>query len=110
MVKIILSLEANNVLLKLKKSSHKVDKSIYESIKEKLKLIKNNPKLGKPIKKKLIPKKYINKYGISILFKLRLSNYWRMLYTINNNNEIEIIVFIIDLLDHKKYNKKFSFK
>lgn len=110
MVKVFLSSKANDVFLKLKKSKHKVDQSIYKSIKEKIKTIKENPKIGESIKKKFIPNEYLEKYGVTILFKLRLANYWRLLYTINNNNDIEIIVFIIDVLDHKKYDDLFNFK
>jgi hypothetical protein len=34
-----------------------------------------------------------------------------MLYTLTNNeNEIEIIAFVLDVMDHKKYNKRFGYK
>jgi len=110
MVKVFLSSKANDIFLELKQSKHKVDQSIYKSIKEKIEIIKQNPKIGESIKKRFIPNEYLEKYGITILFKLRLANYWRLLYTINNNNDIEIIVFIIDVLDHKKYDNLFNFK
>lgn len=34
-----------------------------------------------------------------------------MLYTLTNNEtEIEIIAFVLDIFDHDKYNKKFEYK
>jgi hypothetical protein len=34
-----------------------------------------------------------------------------MLYTLTNGEtEIEIIAFVLDVLDHKKYDKKFGYK
>ena len=36
---------------------------------------------------------------------------WRMLYTLTNGEtEIEIIAFVLDIMDHDKYNKKFGYK
>ena len=51
------------------------------------------------------------KYGITNLFRVELPNYWRMLYTLSNGeSEIEIIAFVLDLVDHKVYDKKFGYK
>jgi hypothetical protein len=34
-----------------------------------------------------------------------------MLYTLTNDDtEVEIIVFVFDIVDHEKYNKKFGYK
>ena len=109
MVKLILSPRANDTYLKLKRSNQKLEKSIFNSICEKLELIKEDPKIGESVKKKLIPKEYIDQYGITVLYKIRLANYWRMLYTIKNN-ELEIISIIIDIFDHDEYNENFGFK
>jgi len=60
---------------------------------------------------KLIPQEYFVKYGITNLFRVELPNYWRMLYTLSNGeSEIEIIAFVLDLVDHKVYDKKFGYK
>jgi len=54
---------------------------------------------------------YVEKYGITNLFRVELPNFWRMLYTLTNSeSEIEIIAFVLDIIDHKKYNKKFGYK
>lgn len=66
--------------------------------------IRNWPKDDRPREKLL-------KYGISNLFRVELPKFWRMLYTLTNGeNEIEIIAFILDVLDHKRYDKKFGYK
>jgi len=100
---------ANDTYLKLKASNKKIEKSIFNSVCEKLEQIKQDPKIGESIKKKLIPKEYIYNYGITVLYKIRLANYWRLLYTIKDN-ELEIIAIIVDIIDHDEYNNIFGFK
>ncbi len=36
--------------------------------------------------------------------------FWRMLYTLTNNEEVEIIAFVLDILNHQTYNKKFGYQ
>lgn len=51
------------------------------------------------------------KYGVTNLFRIELSNFWRMLYTLTNDEmEIEIIAFVLDIIDHKEYDKKFGYR
>jgi len=38
-----------------------------------------------------------------------LINFWRMLYTIKGD-QIEIICFILDIMNHKEYDKKFGYR
>jgi len=45
------------------------------------------------------------------LFRVELPNFWRMLYTlVEGGTKIEIIAFVIDILDHKNYDKVFGYK
>ena len=60
-------------------------------------------------KKDLIPKEYRQNYDVGNLFIADLPDYWRMIYTIESN-EIEIITFVLDIIDHDEYNKKFKFR
>lgn len=79
--------------------------------KKKIELLKINPHYGDPIAKNFIPPVYKEKYDVTNLFRIELPNYWRMLYTLTNNEtEIEIIAFILDLIDHSAYNKKFGYR
>jgi hypothetical protein len=57
--------------------------------------------------KVLIPKEYAEKYQTSNLWSVELTNYWRMLYTIKGD-QVEIICFILDIMDHKEYDKLFG--
>ena len=107
--KIKLSKEAEEVFKHLNKESNnsKFEKSILKSINQKAELIKQNFQYGDPIAKKLIPNEYTKRYGITNLFRVELPNFWRMLYTIKEGeSQIEIIAFILDIIDHKIYNKK----
>lgn len=89
----------------------KIEKSILNAINKKKDLIQANPHYGEPISKDKIPEEYKIKYGATNLFWVELSNFWRMLYTLTNDEtEIEIIAFILDIVDHDKYNKKFGYK
>jgi len=40
---------------------------------------------------------------------MELANRWRLIYTIKGN-ELEIINFVIELYNHKKYDKVFGYK
>ena len=64
---------------------------------------------GKKIQKRLWPVEYIRTYGVTNLWKLNLDSYWRMIYTIRGSN-VEIIAFVLDILNHKKYDRKFGYK
>ncbi len=72
-------------------------------------VIANNPFYGENAKKDLIPKEYRQKYDIDNLFIVDLPDYWRMIYTLESD-EIEIIAFVLDIIDHDEYNKKFGFR
>lgn len=63
---------------------------------------------GKHIRKALWPAEYCRKYGITNLWKLNLDAFWRVIYTLRGE-QAEIIGFVIDLLDHKKYERKFKY-
>lgn len=79
---------------------------LLASIQQKKELIKLNPFYGDNIEKKKIPKIY---YDVQNLWRVELTGYWRMLYTIKGN-EIQIICFVLDILDHKKYDKRFGYR
>lgn len=51
----------------------------------------------------------MQKYGAGNLFVADLPDYWRMVYTLESD-DIEIITFILDIINHAEYNKKFGFK
>lgn len=92
-------------------NTSKIERTLLKSIKQKTEFIKNNPHYGEPISKKLIPQEYKQKYGNINLFRVELPNFWRMLYTLTEGEtKIEIIAFVLDIVDHPTYNKKFGYK
>ena len=112
-VKVILSPEAEEVynFLNAESQNSKTEKAIFNAFMKKKDLVKMNPHYGDPIAKKLIPKEYVDKYGVTNLFRVELPNYWRMLYTLTNDeSEVNIIAFVLDIIDHDIYNKKFGYK
>ena len=78
---------------------------LLKSIRQKSEFIKANPFYGNNIAKDLIPKEY----NVQNLWRVELTNFWRMLYTIKGD-QVEIICFLLDIMDHNKYNKKFGYK
>ena len=72
-------------------------------------IIVNNPFYGENAKKGLIPVEYRQKYGADNLFIADLPDYWRMIYTMESD-EIEIIAFVLDIINHDEYNKRFKFR
>ena len=107
-VRVFLKDDAKEGYLKLKKRNDKEAKSILNSIQRVRDILKDNPQYGDPIAKKLIPKS-LAKLGIKNLYRVELSNYWRMLYTLEGNR-IEILLFVLKIVDHPEYNKLFGYK
>lgn len=59
----------------------------------------------------MIPSEYVERYGVTNLFRVELSNYWRMLYTLTEGETIlEIVAFILCITDHEDYDKKFGYR
>jgi hypothetical protein len=97
--------------LKIKAPNSKQEEVLLNSFLHKVELIKRNFQYGQPVAKNLIPSEYKTKYGITNLFRVELPLFWRMLYTaMDGVSGEEIIVVVIDLIDHKNYNKKFRYK
>jgi len=112
-VRAILSQEAKEVYeyLNREAKNSKTEKMIFKSVQQKIELIKMNPHYGNPIAKNKIPKEYTERYEISNLFRVELPNFWRMLYTLTDGQtKIEIIAFVLDIVNHKDYNKKFGYR
>lgn len=107
-VRILLKGQAKESYLELKKRNDKESKSILNSIDRIKEILKENPQFGDPIRKELIPR-FMKKQGIQNLYRVELSNFWRMLYTIEGNR-VEIFLFVLNIMNHKNYNKLFGYK
>ncbi len=107
-VRILLKDQAKDSYLELKKRTDKESQSILNSIERIKAILKDNPQFGDPIAKRLIPKS-LRDMGIQNLYRVELSNYWRMIYTIEGS-KVEIFLFVLNIVDHKDYNKLFGYK
>ncbi len=83
--------------------------TLLRSINRAIDLLKKNPFAGNQIPKRQIPRKYIDNYDADNVWRIELANRWRLIYTITGN-KIEIISFVMDILDHRKYDKVFGYK
>ena len=72
-------------------------------------LLKENPFAGDQVPKKQIPVKYMQKYDADNVWRMELANRWRLVYTITGN-QIEIVTFVMDIFNHKNYDKTFGYK
>jgi hypothetical protein len=81
---------------------------LLTSINTAIRNLKADPFTGDLVPRKYLTKKVIEKYGTDKIFRLPLVGYWRMLYTVIGD-ETKIIAFILEYMDHDKYNKLFDY-
>tara|TARA_Y100000310_G_scaffold342504_1_gene446047 strand:+ start:3990 stop:4271 length:282 start_codon:yes stop_codon:yes gene_type:complete len=86
-VRLKLSKEAMQVYTYLNKQApnSKHEGMILKALNQKIELIKVNPHFGDPMAKKLIPNECMEKYNALNLFRVELPGFWRMLYTLTND-------------------------
>jgi hypothetical protein len=85
--------------------SNSEEMQLLKSIKQKIELIKVNPAYGEKIPRQQIPKNL----DVPNLFHVSLTGYWRMIYSLEGN-QIEIIAFVLYIVDHPTYDKIFGYK
>jgi len=110
-VEVGFSVEAKEVYdyLKERAPASKIERSILRAVDRKIELIRENPRYGNHVSYKRIPKEYIEKYGAEKVFRVELPNFWRMLYSTGPaENEVDIFAFILGIMDHKEYDRKFK--
>ena len=94
---------------KLKGIDSSFHQTLLRSINRVRDLLKQNPFAGDQVPKKLIPDKYSKKFDVDNVWRIELADRWRLVYTITGN-QIEIINFVMDIFDHKDYDKVFGYK
>src|SRR3989338_3288501 len=92
---------------KLKGVESSFHQTLLRSINRVRDLLKQNPFAGDQVKKKQIPGKYIQKFDVDNIWRIELADRWRLVYTITGN-QIEIITFVIDIFNHKDYDRVFG--
>ncbi len=70
--------------------------------------LRENAFCGVRIRKKLIPKVYVEKYGIDNLWKYDLPGGWRLVYSVANG-QICILSIILEWMSHKDYERRFNY-
>ncbi len=94
---------------KIKGIESSFHQTLLRSINRIKELLKENPFAGEQIRKEQIPKKYISNYDVDNSWRIELANRWRLIYTITGN-QVEIITFVMDIFDHRDYDKIFGYK
>ena len=94
---------------KLKGINSSFHQTLLRSIKRVSDLLKQNPFAGDQVPKRQAPGKYALKYDADNVWRIELADRWRMIYTITGD-QIEIITFVMDIFDHKEYDKVFGYK
>ena len=84
------------------------DKQLYEFLNRAFKDIEENAFCGIRISKKLIPKEYLQKYGIDNLWKYNLPNAWRLLYSVGRE-EVTVVSIVLEWGSQKEYERKFGY-
>ncbi len=94
---------------KLKGVEGSFHQTLLRSILRVKELLKKNLFVGKQVQRRKIPKKYINKYEVENIWRIELANRWRLIYTIEGN-EVQITKFVLDIFNHRDYDKVFGYK
>ena len=102
-IKNIVEMEVNKGLLN--SQNHQLLTKIDNTIE----ILKTKPDYGIAIPKNIIPKELIKEYGINNLRKVNLTQAWRLCYTLKTDS-VEIVSIVLNVMDHKKYNKLFGYK
>jgi Txe/YoeB family toxin of Txe-Axe toxin-antitoxin module len=83
-------------------------KILHSSMQKAISHLKENPMCGTKIPKKLWPREYSMRYGITNLWKHDLPSAWRLVYTIQTD-ETMILSVILKWFSHKDYEKRFGY-
>ncbi len=84
------------------------DPDMHRFVNRALDDLKRSPLCGIHVPRRLIPKIYIQKYGISNLWKYNLPGAWRLLYSLTGD-EVEIVAIVLEWLPHKEYERRFGY-
>jgi len=112
MPEILTSQEFESDYAKLKNRMEKGSREagqLYALIQKATKALKSDPQAGRHVKRQLWPKEYVQKYGITNLWKYDLDSYWRLTYTITGD-KIRLVLVYLEFMDHKEYDRRFGYK
>tara|TARA_Y100000310_G_C20043351_1_gene517191 strand:- start:83 stop:457 length:375 start_codon:yes stop_codon:yes gene_type:complete len=82
---------------------------LLKSIERAKNSLRIDPQFGIHIPRIVISKAVVSRYGTDRLWKIDLVGYWRLIYTITGD-EVKIIAFVLEFMNHKKYDKIFGYR
>jgi hypothetical protein len=85
------------------------DKILKRKIDATLTDLKADMTLGDHLPKTHWPTYYVEKWGINNLYKKDLGRDWRLTYTLVFEGS-GVGVFILEILNHREYNKRFGYR
>jgi hypothetical protein len=89
--------------------SLKHDPYFCQIVDEALAVLRENMFAGKLIAKKKFPRVYVQKYGVNNLYKYNLDRSKRLIYTLAADGSGTAVV-VLEILEHKDYEKRFGYK
>ena len=108
---ILLSKEFNDDFEKIRSRAEKGNneaKYLLKLIEKGIEKLRVDKEAGKRIKKGLIPSYYNSKYEVTNLWNLNLDSFWRMIYTIMGT-DVKLMIIVLEVLDHKSYDRRFGY-
>jgi hypothetical protein len=86
------------------------DHIIRMAVQEVIDNLKKDTCVGAHVKKRQIPKYYITKHNIHVLYVVDLPQFWRLTYSIAEFEiKNELSALMLELMDHEQYNKRFGY-
>ena len=93
---------------KLKASQNSQEKYLDKLIDAAIDLLGQRPTAGEQVQRKLWPKVY-RALGIPCLFRYKLNDNYRMTYSLIKIKSNPLFAWIIEVMDHTEYNRRFGY-
>ncbi|MCX6768350.1 MAG: hypothetical protein NTY83_00685 [Candidatus Micrarchaeota archaeon] len=84
------------------------EKELYGTLNHAFDELKKNPHCGIMLQKRLWPKEYVKRYGITNLWKYNLPDGWRLIYMIRLE-EVSIVSVVLEWFNHTNYERRFGY-
>ena len=91
-------------------SSLKEGDSLKKAIDRGLDVLMNDMFAGERIRRRQIPRYYVEKYGVNNLYRLKLDRTRRLCYTLLADEEGVKVVVLEVFPDHKSYDRRFGYR
>lgn len=82
--------------------------ALFKNIQDIIDKLKNDVIIGERIRHRQIPKYYKKRHGIDNAFHVYLPEGMRLIYSITNYQG-KRTAFLMELIDHKKYERRFNY-